>query len=104
MLIWNMAAKLAETCVSKAMHGWLEEVSSLLQREGEELKLVIVSVRDASDVDMEWEVKLKMLAPLEKLAPRVKIRVGEVVAGDEEKIKLERRLGEYINALNTLRV
>jgi hypothetical protein len=104
MLIWNTTVKLAETCVPKAMHGWLEDISSLLQREGEELKLVIVSVRDASDVDMEWEVKLKMLVALEKLAQRVKICAGEVVAGDEAKRKLEWRLGEYIDVLNTLRV
>lgn len=86
------------------MRGWLEEVLSLLHREGRELELVIVSVTCVSNVEIGWEVKRQLLAPLSKLVPRLKFAVGEVEADDEVQTGLRRWVREHVNELNAMRV
>jgi hypothetical protein len=65
----------------------------MLVREGRELEVVVLSVRDVwgEDVeDVEWVVKEGVLAPLRELVGRVRWVLGEVVARDEltEKLKV----------------
>jgi hypothetical protein len=54
---------------------------------------------DASE-NVKWASKRGTLAPLKKMAGRVSLRVGEVVAADGEEAELREQLTEYVKELN----
>jgi hypothetical protein len=98
VFLWNRNTKLAhlhERDWQWRFKRWLEELVFVLLGEGKSLEVVIVSVWEQGSEKAEWDVRTKMLAPLEDLRGRVKIVCG-VVSGwylaDELRGWLEREM------------
>jgi hypothetical protein len=101
-LQWHITPERAELDMSKwpySMIGWLAEQINLLLGEARNLELITLSVMDTSE-GAEWASKRRMLAPLGKMAGRVRFRLGEVVAVDEEEAGLKEQLAVYVRELN----
>jgi hypothetical protein len=94
-LQWLIMPNRAETSMSNwpySMNGWLAEQINLLIDEGKSLELVTVSVTHALE-GVELRSKMMMLAPLKKLAGKVRLRVGE-------EGELREGLEAYVRELN----
>lgn len=101
MLIWNVTKEQANSDYrSWSMHSFLPGIVELLEEEGENIGLVILSVKDASDKEVSWSFKKRLLAPLAELAPTVTFTLGEVTAADEEEGGLKQHLQGYVDELN----
>jgi hypothetical protein len=96
-LEWIFSDERAEPAV--VMNRRLAEHVDLLLEEVENLEMITVSVFDISD-GVEWKIKKRMLAPLERMVGKVRFRMGEVAAMGEEEEELRERLGEYFKELN----
>jgi hypothetical protein len=97
-LQWHVTPTLMSNW-SYTIHGWLAEQINLLLDEARSLELITLSVMDASE-NVKWVSKRGTLAPLKKMAGRVSLRVGEVVAADGEEAELREQLTEYVKELN----
>jgi hypothetical protein len=103
VLVWHLTPQLAEANMStwpKVMHGWLARTMDLLLCEAKSLELVMLSVRDASHEEVDWELKRKMLAPLQKLPSTVMFSIGEVASSDAQEEQLKESLNDYLKELN----
>jgi hypothetical protein len=98
-LQWHITPTLMSNW-SYSMHEWLAEQIDLLLEEAKSLELITLSVMDASN-NAEWASKTKsLLAPLKKMAGRVRLRVGEVVVVGWEGAELMEQLAEYVKEFN----
>ena len=103
MLMWYVTEAHAKVDMETwpwALHVYLEKTVEMLLEEGESLELLILSIRDTSDKEVDWSVKRKMLEPLTKLAPTVTFVVGEVTAADDEEAMLRQQLMDYVRGVN----
>jgi hypothetical protein len=99
-LCWFVAQEHLEREWPYKMHGWLAQMIDLVLDEARCLKILIVSVSDTTG-DMEWKLKERLLAPLEKLSGRVDCTTGEVLADDAEKEEVVKtRLAAYLSRVN----
>jgi hypothetical protein len=98
-LEWLFSDERAESAA--VMDRRLAEHVDLLLDEAENLEMITVSVFDISD-GVEWNLKQKVLTPLERMAGKVRFRMGEAAATGEEEEELRERLGEYLKGLNTV--
>jgi hypothetical protein len=49
---------------------------------------------------VDWELKRKMLAPLQKLPSTVMFSIGEVASSDAQEEQLKESLNDYLKELN----
>ena len=102
-LIWSITPQLLGQDFKDwpySMNRWLEDMTRDLLQEAKSLESVTVSVTDVSE-GVDWARKKRMLRPLESMGGWVDLRVGEVIATDEEKAELKERLGACLKELNS---
>jgi hypothetical protein len=105
VLIWNVDAKRAtwdEEVWPWNYKGFVEHTVGLLVSEGTSLEVLTLSVRDGCNKEVEWGVKERMLAPLEGMAGRVTIVLGEVMVLDDREAELRGWLEKYLRLLNSI--
>lgn len=101
-LVWNINSTIAGAMWhnwSRIIKRWLDELVDLLLHEAANLELVSISVRDASE-NVDWEERLTLLQPLNKLKGRVLFQVGEIIVADREEGILKENLKKYLETLN----
>lgn len=81
------------------MMGWLDTQVNLLEEEGHELRVVVVSLRDAS-IEGGWELKRALLEPLDRLKGRVNFRIGEIVTVITEQDEVVEGIKAFVKELN----
>ncbi|KAF1837583.1 hypothetical protein BDW02DRAFT_120468 [Decorospora gaudefroyi] len=100
-LYWHLTPKRKEMDMSTwpySMTGWLTDAVDMLVCEAKSLEGVTVSVMDLSQ-GVEWECKKTLLAPLQRLRGRARLRVGEVV--EWEEATLRKRLEGFVRKINS---
>jgi hypothetical protein len=103
VLIWNVdrqRARWEEEFWPWNMKGFVEHTVGLLVREGRCLEVLTVSVRDACDEGVGWDVREKMVAPLKDLMGRAIMVLGDVTAAEEKEDDLREWLGQYLRLVN----
>ncbi|KAH6861059.1 hypothetical protein BKA58DRAFT_443830 [Alternaria rosae] len=80
--------------------GWLADLVDLLLREAEMLEVVTLCVYSEMSSAVGWELKAWILKPLERLAGRVRWRLGDVMATQEDEAALKEQLIAYLEELN----
>ncbi|OCL15032.1 hypothetical protein AOQ84DRAFT_351223 [Glonium stellatum] len=102
MLMWNLTAdriKVHPSTWPWWMMGWLDTQVNLLEEEGHELRVVVVSLRDAS-IEGGWELKRALLEPLDRLKGRVNFRIGEIVTVITEQDEVVEGIKAFVKELN----
>jgi hypothetical protein len=104
ILIWNVDAKRAtwdEGVWPWNFKGFLEHTVGMLVEEGRSLDVLTLSVRDACNEEVGWDLKERMLAPLKGMAGRARIVLGEVMVWDDREAELRMWLEKYLRVLNS---
>jgi hypothetical protein len=83
-----------------SMNGWLAELVDLLLDTATNLQVITLTVADEMLESANWELKEWTLAPLKKIADRVRFQLGDVTATDEDEAELKERLVAYLKELN----
>jgi hypothetical protein len=102
MLMWNLSEErisLGPRTWPWWMIRWVGEQAALLRDEGHELKLVTLSLRDASSAGT-WQMKKQLLKPLKLLKGKVQFDVGEIITVRDEDEKIRKDLEVYVRGLN----
>ncbi|KAF2706895.1 hypothetical protein K504DRAFT_70015 [Pleomassaria siparia CBS 279.74] len=87
VMVWNLSPQRESADPATWpwwMTEWLHDQVRLLKEEGHKLDLVIVSLRDVS-LGENWEMKKKLLAPLQVLKGRARLKVQSPGADITEK-------------------
>ncbi|PSN72998.1 hypothetical protein BS50DRAFT_568593 [Corynespora cassiicola Philippines] len=102
MCMWNITDDRAASDPATwpwYMNGWLAAQVRLLHDEAENLKLVQISLRDASS-GIPWDLKKPLLEPLLALKGKVAFSVGQIVAADEEEDGTKAHVKRFVSQLN----
>lgn len=103
MMMWNVTietARVGVVAIPYWMKGWLEQHVKLLVEEGQNLKTVVVSLRDASSYG-GWWAKKELLEPLQLLKGKVRFVVGEIVGSKDANDDIRVNVEDYVKLLNS---
>lgn len=93
LLVWDFDDEDVETNLSSwGIQGFLSGIVELLSEHAEKLELVIMSVRDACEMGVNFSFKKKALECLAVIPTKVRFVIDEVMAADEEGEALRQHL------------
>ncbi|KAF2746469.1 hypothetical protein M011DRAFT_82174 [Sporormia fimetaria CBS 119925] len=85
--------------ISTRNRRWLQDQVALIVDEGQNIKTILVSLRDPSPWG-DWASKKPVLEPLELLRGRAYFARGEVIASARAEKEITVRLTQYLHDLN----
>jgi hypothetical protein len=82
------------------VNGWLADLIDLLLDNAKSLETITMSFVERLGRGTDWEQKEWTLAPLKKIAGRVRFLLGDVIIENEKEAELKKRLEMYLRELN----